>query len=373
MRRLFAALDAFWFVEGSATRLALLRIVVGTAALWYFGPRFDYFSEIAASSPSHFEPAGLARLLSAPVPVRLFQVLMASMLIANVAFILGWRFQRTGPLFAALLLWVLCYRNSWSMIYHFDNVIVLQVVVLGLTRSADALSLDELLRRPSLGLHARWWRWRDAPARAIDAPASALHWEYGYPVMLMCGVTTVTYFLSGIAKAAGSVGWEWAFGDGLRTQVAFDALRKDLIASGASSLAFLVYNNLPLATVMGVGTLVLELGAPLALLNTRLSRLWAVSTFVMHWGIYAIMGIVFWYHQSGLAFLPFLLDEKVVSWSRACADDVLRYASRWGGTPSADPAVPLCVPAIPATPIASASSASQVAEPGLTGTPSVAV
>ena len=95
-----------------------------------------------------FEPAGLAALLSAPVPVRLFQVIMAVMLLANVAFILGWRFQFTGPLFAGLLLWVLCYRNSWSMIYHTDNLLVLQAIVLGLTRSADALSLDARGHQP---------------------------------------------------------------------------------------------------------------------------------------------------------------------------------------------------------------------------------
>jgi hypothetical protein len=122
VRQLLSTLDTFWFAPESASRLAILRIVVGVAALYYLGPRFRYFSEIAGSPASLFEPAGLAALLSTPVPVRLFQVIMAGMLLANVAFILGWRFQFTGPLFAGLLLWVLCYRNSWSMIYHMDNL-----------------------------------------------------------------------------------------------------------------------------------------------------------------------------------------------------------------------------------------------------------
>lgn len=323
MRQPLAALEAFWFVEGSATRLAAFRIVVGVATLAYFGPRFDYFSEIASASPDLFEPVGLVRLLSAPVPVSLFRVIMACMLIANVAFIVGWRFGRTGPLFAGLLLWVLCYRNSWSMIYHYDNLILLHVVVLGLTRSADALSLDALRRgTPPPALD-------EPPDAALPTAASqppSRDWQYGYPVMLLCAVTTVAYFLSGVAKVAGPSGWEWALGDGLRTQVAFDGLRKELIDKGASPLAFVVYNNLALATVLGIGTLVIELGAPLAILDRRVGYLWAVGTFAMHWGIYAIMGIVFWYHLSALAFLPFLLSERVVSWCGERAEDALRSA-----------------------------------------------
>jgi hypothetical protein len=313
VKRLLGILDTFWFVEGSATRLAMLRIVVGAASLAYFAPRFNYFSQIAASSPEVFEPVGLARLLDAPIPVRLFQVIMACMLLANVAFLLGWRFQRTGPLFAALLLWVLCYRNSWSMIYHTDNLIVLQALILGLTRSADALSLDARGQRPVTGEQCR--SVREARAGA-PGERGGWHWEYGYPIMLICAVTAVTYVLSGIAKVSGPLSWGWALGDGLRNQVGFDGLRKELISDGAAPLAFVLFNNLPLATVMGVGTLVLELGAPLALLSAWSRRLWAIGTFLMHWGIFAIMGITFWYHMSGLAFVPFLLDERVVAWCR---------------------------------------------------------
>ena len=363
MSRLLDALDAFWFVEGSATRLAVLRIVVGVAALVYYGPRFDYFSEIAASSPTLFEPAGLAVLLSAPVPVRLFQVIMACMVLANVAFIAGWRFQRTGPIFAGLLLWVLCYRNSWSMIYHVDNLIVLQVVILGLTRSADALSLDARDGRSALGPAAGPLERRDAPTPTTTARAAGWHWEYGYPIMLLCAVTTVTYFLSGTAKVAGSAGWEWALGDTLRSQVAYDGLRKELIDRGASPLAFVVFNNLALATVMGIGTLILELGAPLALLDTRIGRLWAAGTFAMHWGIYAIMGIVFWYHQSGLAFLPFLLDEKVVSWCRTRAEHAFRRLRSL----IASTLAPTRTPAAPAAAMAEAPAVSPtgpIADPG---------
>lgn len=337
MSRLLTALDAFWFVPGSAARLAVLRIVVGLAVFSYLAPRFEYFSEIAASSPDVFDPAGIAAVLSAPVPVRLFQAIMACTLLANVAFILGWRLAWTGPLFAALLLWVLCYRNSWSMIYHTDNLVVWHVLILGLTRSADALSLDALAAGAPFGPN-------DNPAEPAADPQpepsgrAGWSWEYGYPIMLLCAATAVTYFLSGVAKVAGEAGWSWALGEGLRTQVAFDGLRKELIDRGASPLAFVLYNNVPLATAIGIGTFVIELGAPLALLHRRLRWLWAVATFGMHWGILAIMGITFWYHLLGVAFLPFLLEERPVAWARTLAERGLRKLTSLSG--SARPPAP---------------------------------
>jgi hypothetical protein len=322
--RLLGALDAFWFAEGSAARLAVLRIAVGLAAFIYLGPRFEYFSEIADSSREVFEPAGLAALLTAPVPVPVFQGIMGAMLLANVAFILGWRFQWTGPLFAALLLWVLCYRNSWSMIYHTDNLLLWHVLILGLTRSADALSLDALATGSLFGPAATPAE-GDAAALSSDTPRQAgWSWEYGYPVMLLCAVTAMTYFLSGVAKVAGEAGWGWALGDALRNQIAFDGLRKELIDRGATPLASALFNNVVLATAVGLGTLVIELGAPLALLDRRLRWLWAIATFGMHWGILAIMGITFWYHLLGVAFLPFVLEERIVARGCAMAERVLR-------------------------------------------------
>jgi hypothetical protein len=310
------ALESRWFVAGSATRLAILRIVVGLAALDYLAPHFDYYSAIAASSRSLFEPTGLARILSAPVPVDLFQVIMACMLLTNVAFILGWRFDRTGPIYAALLLWVLCYRNSWSMIYHTDNVLVIQVIILGLARSADALSVDALGGRALYALTGGRFGTRAGDDLAADRPAGP-HWEYGYPIMLICAAMAVTYVLSGVAKIASPAGLAWGLGGTLRSEVAFDGLRKDLIAKGAAPMAFVLYSNMGLATVLGIGTLIVELGAPLALLGRRIGWVWAFGAFMMHWGIYVVMGIEFWYHMSGIAFLPFVLDERLIAWCRA--------------------------------------------------------
>ena len=249
------------------------------------------------------------------MPPAVFEALLVGTLIVGVAFVLGWRFAWSGPLFAALLLLAVSYRNSWSMIYHVDNLLVLQILVLGLTRSADALSLDALRRR---SVSEAWDRFvaeaGDDGASPSDTPDR--HWEYGYPIRLLCAVTIAVYALSAIAKLAGPVGLSWALGEGLRNQIGFDALRKELLEGGARPLAYVVFNNVALATVIGIGAITVEVGSIVALFHERIGRLWAVAAYGMHWGIHAVMDISFWYHLTGLAFAPFLVSEELVRWCR---------------------------------------------------------
>ena len=317
---LLRALDAFWFVEGSATRLAVLRILIGATAVVFLGLRYQQYITISATSPDLFEPVGVVAVLAVPIPPAIFEALLFATVLAGIAFVLGWRFSLTGPTFAALLLVVVSYRNSWSMIYHVDNLLVLHILVLGLTRSADALSLDALGGRSLFGAVNRFLAGGTGSedATATTAPVSqGCHWEYGYPIRLLCAVTIAVYFLSATAKLAGPLGLNWALGEGLRNQVGFDALRKELLEGGTQPLAYLVFNNIPLATAIGIGAIVLELGSIVALFDERIGRHWAVAAYGMHWGIYAVMGITFWYQLIGVAFAPFLVSEGLVRWCRA--------------------------------------------------------
>lgn len=315
VRRLLGALDAFWFVAGSADRLAALRILLGLSAVVFLGLRFQQYANIAATAPDLFEPVGPIAVLTSPIPPAAFEAVLIATLLAGLGFVLGWRFAWTGPLFAVLLLLVVSYRNSWSMIYHVDNLLVLHILVLGLTRSADALSLDAAGLRPiSETFDPFAGGGGDTTAPVQDR--RAWHWEYGYPIRLLCAVTVAVYVLSAVAKLSGPLGLGWAFGDGLRNQIGFDALRKELLELGAQPLAYVVFNNLALASTIGISAIALELGAVVALFSDRIGRLWAVGAYGMHWGIHAVMGITFWYHLTGLAFAPFLVSEGLVRWFR---------------------------------------------------------
>ncbi len=302
MKKLIHNLDKFWFTEAPATRLATLRIIIGAYALIYLAPRYEMFLEIAQTSPVQFEPVGIIGLLLAPMPVAVYQALVILTLAANVVFLLGWRHRITSAAFAFLLLFVLSYRNSWTMIFHSDNVLIWHVLILGLTRTADAFSLDA-------------WR-KSRQLSNGDAPLnSQVHWRYGWAINLMCAVTVTTYFLAGVAKLGGPDGLNWLTGEVMRSQLAVDNLRKELLTGEAPAAFGWLFNNLSLFAMMGIGTLVMELGAPLALANKWLGRLWSVGAFVGHWGIYVVMGITFRYQLYGVIFAPFFPVERPVEWA----------------------------------------------------------
>lgn len=316
MKRWSKILDRFWFLEAPATRLALLRILVGAFSLWYLLPRIKMFTRIGRTDESLFEPVGVIEWLGYPIAPDLYQVIVLLTVAAAVAFTFGWRHRYTGPAFALLLLFTLSYRNSWSMIFHSDNVLVLHVFILGFTAAADAFSLDAISRSP----HAESRRTplpEDGRARN-----RAGDWSYGYPVMLMCAVTLVAYFLAGAAKLTSEAGIMWATGESLRSQIAVDALRKELLGGEAPPYFLQLYDSVGLFMIMGATSLLVEVGAPLALLNRRLGRLWAVAAFFGHWGIYFVMGITFRYQMSGIIFASFFNVERIIVWMHA------RYAAR---------------------------------------------
>jgi hypothetical protein len=284
-------LEAAWFPEAPARRLALLRILTGGWALLHFGRRRGMLRRVARTDPALFEPVGVVRALDRPLDPKAFEALLLGTQVAGVAFVLGWRHRATGPLFAGSLLSLCSYRNSWSMIYHSDNIAVLHVLVLGLSPASEELSLD---------------------ARRNGRPIGR-SWRYGWPIRLIQTVTALTYFVAGVAKLKGPLGLRWATGESLRSQVLVDGLRKELMGEGAAPLAFTLYRQLALFRVLAVGSLLLELGAPLALLDRRLARLWAMNVFLMHWGIYLIMRIKFRYQLTGLVFAPFFEVERLAA------------------------------------------------------------
>ncbi|MGI9002447.1 MAG: hypothetical protein ACR2GH_12370 [Pseudonocardia sp.] len=264
-----------------AARIGLVRAALGGYTLYYLARRRRMLREVVRTDPAQFAPVGPVRVLTRPLPPALADALDDATLVSTALFALGAGHRFTGRAHAALLTWTLAYRNSWSMIFHNDNLLVLHTLALGAGRSADAVSVDAACR--------------------ADAPAP--HPRYGWPLELMNATTAAAYLISGVAKVAGESGWGWARGDGLRRQVAIDGLRKEVFGSHPRPLAYRLYPYRRLFTAMAVASLLVELGAPLALLDRRLGRLWALGGFGMHWGILAIMGIRFRYQLSGAAFL----------------------------------------------------------------------
>ena len=281
--------------EAPAERLAAVRILVGAFAVVYLGSRIPHIASYLSFPERQFAPVGVMTAFGQPPPAAAVYLLIGLAWLAAVAFALGWRFRITGPAAGLLLLVTLSYAHSWGQIFHTENALVLFVLVLGVTRAADAISLD---------------------ARRRGGAAPEPHARYGWPLRLLCLVVVATYFLAGIAKLRWG-GPGWMGGTVLRDTIAADSLRKILLGSSHSPIAEALLGQAWLFRGLAVLTLVVELGAPIALLHRRAALAWVVAVFGFHLGVLVLMAIFFPFPLSGVAFAPFFRAERVTAWIAA--------------------------------------------------------
>lgn len=268
-----------------ARRLAAVRIAVGVfACLWLAGISIDLLAR-AGFDPARFRPVGLAVWTGRVAPEVVGAGLVATIAL-GVAWVLGLRYRVLAPGFALGLAWLLSYRNSWGHLSHGEHLLVLHVAILSLAPAADAL------------------RFRDRRAEPAGDDA-----RYGWPLRLLVLVTISTYAIAGLAKLRGG-GWAWLSGDTVRLHVANEALRVGLVGGTVSPLATWLVPHGWIFAIAAWGTVALEVGAPLALVGGRVRTAWICGTWAMHVGIAMVMGIVFTYPVSGVAFVGFVAAER---------------------------------------------------------------
>ena len=267
-------------------RPAVIRVGVGAYSAVHNLSRRKMFRDLHRQDESRFKPVGMVKVLKKPLPPKVADAIFDVAQVVNVATTAGIAHKVTGPLNAALQLWVYSYRNSWGMIFHSDNGMIMHQAVLGLSPSADALSVDSLIRERTL-----------SPDRFSRV--------YGGIPFAMNIAPTAVYFLSGVAKVRSPMGWKWAGGRALREQVAADAIRKEVFGAKAPETAEHVWKAGDKVGVLAAGALAIELGAPIALLHPKLGRAFSLAALSMHWGIYLVMGIKFRYYMTGVGYLPY--------------------------------------------------------------------
>jgi hypothetical protein len=274
-------IDRFWYAPMPATRLALLRIGIGIYALAYLLIRALPLTSVARFSAAEFAPVGPVQLLSQPLPSALVYGTLALAIASGIAFSAGFAYRISAPLFALAFLWVTSYRSSWGMIFHTENLCALHLIVLAF-----------------------------APATSLNEPVE-VSGRYGWPVRTIAAITVVSYVLAGVAKLRLG-GAAWVDGELLRAQVAYDNIRKiELGASYAPLGAWLVVVGWPFKALAWL-SLLLELGAPLALIHDKLARAWVLGVWSFHLGVALLMAIGFPYQLSFAAYLAFFPLEKIL-------------------------------------------------------------
>jgi len=267
-----------------ARRLAALRILVGAYTVAFLLARSASFWQMADLPSWQTEGVGVLWFLDSPWNPSTVRVAFVCNVILGVLFTLGVGFRVVGPVFSLVFLVVSTYRLSFGHVIHTEHLVALHLLALGFSRSADAWSYDARRRDP-------------APTSGSESRL-----RYGVPIRAMVLVTVLTYVLAGVAKVRHG-GMDWLAGDGLRNQVAYDNLRKELLGSPHSPFGGWVVRFEWLFPPSAVLTTIIEIGAVVALSSSqRLRTIWAVAAWGFHVMVLALMAISFPYPLSFVAY-----------------------------------------------------------------------
>lgn len=276
-------------VGSDLSRLGAIRVLVGLFSVIYLCARLPNFISLFSIPTHRFAPVGAARILSEVMPGVAFGLLIMATLALSITFTLGIGHRYLAWAFAFLNLLLISYRNSWGMIFHTENLWVLHLFILAAAPADRAFAKRPSLEAPGDQKTARW------------------------ALFFLSALTVATYFVAGWAKVK-YVGWTWLEGATVQRQVAYDNVRKMLLGDYYSPLGlWLAKFDLPWGPLAGLALLV-ELGAPLALLSARFARTWVFLAWSFHVGVILTMGIFFPYPVLGVAYASMLPVD--VWWAR---------------------------------------------------------
>ena len=273
---------ARFFEPVPTRRLVVVRaLTFGYAAAWLV-VRAAYIADVAALPERRFEPIGLLAALPFAPPRSAVLLVWVVTLATCSAAALNRRVSITGPVGAVGMLLVATYTSSFGQVFHTEHLLVLHLAVLG--------------------------------AAAILEPATG-PMTSGWPLRLMMAVVAVAYVVAGIAKLRyGGLGW--ITGDTLRSWVAVDNLRKLLFDDLHSPLGGWLSTIGWIWPPVAAATILVELGAPLALIPGRIRRTWVAAAWAFHLGILVLMAISFPYRLLGVAYAAFLPVERALDHRR---------------------------------------------------------
>ena len=276
-----------WFAPVPARRVRIVRSATFGYAVGWLLVRGPYLADVAGLPERRYQPIGVLRVASSPPPDQLVAIVWIATLVACGMSTANRYLRLSAPVGAVGMLFLATFTSSFGQVFHTEHLLVLHLVVLGL-------------------------------AAVVEPPEPAEGTVSGWPLNLMMSIVAVVYVVAGIAKLRYS-GFDWVTGDVLRNWIAIDNLRKllfeDLYSPIGGWLSAVGWVWGPIAAA----TIVVEIGAPLALVPGRVRYVWLAMAWGFHVGVFALMAISFPYQLLGVAYAAFVPMERVVD----------RLSARW--------------------------------------------
>jgi hypothetical protein len=267
------ALERFVFAAEDPRRLAAVRI--GLCGLLAIRLAVGDYTFVAGQPGALYDPVSFMKLLPEMPSEGVTVAAQAIGVVAALAAAAGVATRATLPLAVACALLLNGMLNATGKIIHNDVLLVLCLLpLLAAPRAASARwTLREAVRTRTSG--------RD-PGVSAPAPGEA----FGWPVRTAMLLIALAYFFVGFQKLRFS-GIEWVTSENLRW-VLYASSDSQADPNG---LALFVADRAWLAHLLAAGTIVIEVGFPLALFVPRLRWLFVPAAVSLHLGIYLAMGL----------------------------------------------------------------------------------
>jgi hypothetical protein len=275
----------FWFEAVPADNLGLCRMILfGSVFLYYvltpwFSPSWGYlqeFSSWGSVSRVFWKPVWLISILHlAPASPQVLEAIQLAWRAALLFSCVGLLTRISTFASFALSIYLIGLPASFGGYHHPELVLIFSFLIMAISRCGDAWSVDARIRK------ARAGGWMP------PAPSG----EYTWPVRMIWFVLVLIYFAAGLSKVR-HAGFEWIASDTLRHYLIANQYHVAM-ADPLTSLGQTIGHWVIIPRLLAALTMFLELASPIALFRPRFRWVLVPGLIVMHVGIAAVLGAIF--------------------------------------------------------------------------------
>jgi predicted DCC family thiol-disulfide oxidoreductase YuxK/uncharacterized membrane protein YphA (DoxX/SURF4 family) len=330
MKGLLARLNRHWFAPASLRDLALARIVIVGAQLFFFLPSLSDEHRFAQADPALFKPLLALKVLLFPLggwgvrpSVTVLDAAWVGAVLSGIFGLLGFLTRPALLVFAVTNTLLQAHIYSYGEQHHSEALMIVALWVLAFAPAGAAWSLDDLRQRAQTAARSM----RAERPRADEYQSPWARW----PLRLVQWLFALVYFSAGLEKvAAGRL--DWYNGYTIAYYMLQDGVNNNL------PLSLMLAQHPRLLVIVSVGAAVFELGFFLAVLIPALALPFVAFGSAFHTGIWLLQRAPFF---QFLALYSVFVEPIRKHWPRWLRVAPRASQPRW--TVTYDGMCPLCL------------------------------